>query len=410
MRRSIVSQHLPEVPDPCLRSLARLALIAVSMIGVPIAAAQESEADPPTGGERAVSLDDLLGANFATGRQASEPDFLESLGENLRLNFDFVSRVQTTSKRGEAAFVNAIGVDIRKVFSDDKGDIGTLLLQPYIVRRDNQYSRLFTMNNDGASIIELHDVYFNLTRYGRGQRNLKIGHFDVPFGLEPNVDTHFTLRQFIPLHEAGFKKDWGISLNGSPPAFDYEVSLTRGTGRDLNNHGHETYLAAGRIGTPAEKNFVFGLSALYGEVHDRHGTHRVDEAPPIGYRDREIEEWVRRWRVGGDATWILGQVALRSEFSGGQDFDQDIANLLGEVMWTMPNEAFSAYLQGVYLAQDGFLGWTEDIKSRLGLVWKINEDVTVSAQWTHEFETYINAERGPHSHEDSYTLQFRVRF
>ena len=73
------------------------------------------------------------------------------------------------------------------MFSDDEGDIGTLLLQLYVVRRDNQYSRFFRMNNDDAFVIELHDFYFNLTRFGRGRRNLKIGHFDVPFGLEPMV-------------------------------------------------------------------------------------------------------------------------------------------------------------------------------------------------------------------------------
>ncbi len=52
----------------------------------------------------------------------------------------------------------------------------------------------------------------------------------------------------------------------------------------------------------------------------------------------------------------------------------------------------------------------EDIKSRLGLVWNIDERITVSAQWIHEFETHVNVERGPHSHEDTYTLQFRMRF
>lgn len=410
MRRTIMPHHLVEVFDRSLRNLARPALVAVSIVGASIAAAQEPEAEPPTGAEHAVSLDDLLGADSAAEGEESKSDFLKSLGENLRLNFDFVSRVEITSKRGEAAFLNTVGVDIHKVFSDDEGDIGTLLLQLYVVRRDNQYSRFFRMNNDDAFVIELHDFYFNLTRFGRGQRNLKIGHFDVPFGLEPNEDTHFTLRQFIPLHDAGFKKDWGVSLNGSPPDFDYEVSLTRGTGRDLNDHGHDTYLVAGRIGTPADENFTVGLAAFYGEVHDRHGTHRVDEADPRGKGIRESEEWVRRWRVGGDATWILGQFTLRSEMSGGQDFDQDVANVLGEVMWTTPDEAFSAYLQGIYLGQDGFLGWSEDIKSRLGLVWNIDERITVSAQWIHEFQTHVNVERGPHSHEDSYTLQFRVRF
>lgn len=406
MSRIIVQHYPAEIIDRWLRGIGSLALIAATIVWTSIAAAQDSESETHTSEEHAVSLDDMLGDSINEG----ENGFLDSFDENLRFSFDFVSRVETTSKRGEAAFVNAIGLDIHKVFSDDEGDIGTLLMQPYIVRRDNQYSRLFVMNNDDAAIIELHDFYFNLTRYGRGQTNFKVGHFDVPFGLEPNVDTHFTLRQLIPLHDAGFKKDWGVSLNGTPPEFDYEISLSRGTGPDLNNHGHDTYLAAGRIGTPANENFTFGLSALYGEVHDRHGTHRVDEAPPAGYRDREIEEWVRRFRVGADATWILGQYTLRSEISGGQDFDQDVANMLGELMWTTPDEEFSAYIQGVYLAQDGFLGWTEDIKSRLGIVWKINETITVSAQWIHEFQTYINEERGPHSHEDSYTLQFRMRF
>ena len=222
MNRIIVQHHLAEISDRWLHNVGSQAMIAVSIAVASIAAAQDSKVKPPTGAEEAVSLDDLFTTDSAVKGEENGNGFLESFSDNLRLNFDYITRVETTSKRGEAAFINAIGLDIRKVFSDDEGDIGTLMMQPYIVRRDNQYSRLYVKNNDDAAVLELHDFYFNLTRYGRGQTNFKIGHFDVPFGLEPNVDTHFTLRQLIPLHDAGFKKDWGFSLNGTPPDFDYE--------------------------------------------------------------------------------------------------------------------------------------------------------------------------------------------
>ena len=36
------------------------------------------------------------------------------------------------------------------------------------------------------------------------------------------------------MQNLGMKKDWGVSLNGQMPTFDYEVSLTRGSGVELD--------------------------------------------------------------------------------------------------------------------------------------------------------------------------------
>ena len=77
--------------------------------------------------------------------------------------------------------------------------------------------------------------------------NLKIGHLDVPFGREPQTDTHFTIHQLIPFQNIGMKKDWGVSLNGSMPSFDYEISLTQGSGFEVTNAG-KNFAVAGRIG------------------------------------------------------------------------------------------------------------------------------------------------------------------
>lgn len=344
------------------------------------------------------------------GPGAGDAGFFHGLSKDLRLNFDLISRLEVTSRRGEVALVNAAGLDLHKTFSDESGNIGTMVLQPYVVRRDNQYSRLYDMNDDDAFVLELHASSFNLTRFGQGRTNLRVGHFDVPFGLEPLVDTHFTLQQYLTHHNVGFHMDWGAALNGALPEFDYEVAVTRGTGEDLNDRGHDTYLASGRIGTPSDRNTVLGLSALYGEVADRHGTHRVDEGNPVDEDFREREQWVRRWRVGADATHLVDVFALRGEASAGEDFDQAVWNLLGEVEWTAPDGALSTYVQGAYLAQNGWLGWDADVRMLIGLEWHITHVLSFSAQWTHEFETYFDVEGGAHSHEDTYTFQMRARF
>ncbi len=333
----------------------------------------------------------------------------DALGENMRVNVDVISRIGFTRRRSEPEFLNALGLDIHTVVSDSEGDIGTLLLQPYLVRRDNFFERTVTIDGNDAFIIELHDFYFNLTRWGRGRTNFKIGHFDVPFGLEPRTDTHFTLRRLIPLHDVGFKKDWGVSINGSPPAFDYEVSLTRGTGMDLTDLGRDPYLVAGRIGTPSEENRVMGLSAFYGEVIDNHGGHRVDEGDPRG-DVREPDGFVRRLRVGVDFSQIMGQFELKGELSGGRDFEQEVFNSILEVNWTSADGKLTAYLQGVYLGQDGHLGWDADARTRAGVLWGINSKWSVSAEWTHELYRYFQEVGGTHVPDDLFSFQIRMLF
>ena len=342
----------------------------------------------------------------------NKPTLFDSLQNNLRANIDVISRVQTTSRRGEAEALSAVGFDLRKVFSDEQGDIGTAVLQPYLVRKDNAYmmpTRMIDTQQDDAFSVQLHDFYFNITRWGRGRTNLKFGHFDVPFGIEPTVDTHFALRQYQAMHDAGFKKDWGAELTGELPNFDYAVSVTTGTGLDLTGLDKDPHLFAGRVGTPPDQNTIFGVSALYGDVIDDHGAHRVDEGDP---REpfRQIENMVRRWRLGLDTTHMMGQWTIRGEAAGGRDFDQTVINTVGEIEWTSNDEMFIAYLQGRYNAQDGFFGWDEDVQSRLGFKWQITGTLTLSSQWTHEFEHYASIEGGTHLPEDTYSVQLQLRF
>jgi hypothetical protein len=375
-----------------------------------LANAQESLDQPEESGEIELNLENTLPGSDSAEQESTS--FLESLTDNLRLDVDVFTRIQTTSRRKEFEALSAIGLDMRKVFSDDSGDIGTAVLQPYLIRKDNPYmmpTRMIETDQSDEFSVELHDFYFNYTRWGRGQTNVKIGHFDVPFGLDPLVDTHFTVRQYQAMHDAGFKKDWGVELNGALPKFDYAVSATTGTGMDFTGIRESPFLIAGRIGTPSDENTVYGVSGLYGEVIDDHGAHRVDESDPRG-DTRQERNIVRRWRVALDATHMQGQWTYRGEAAAGSDFDQTVFDSLGEIEWTHSDEMFSAYLQGRYNAQDGFDGWDEDIQSRLGVKWRLNNTLTLSAQWVHEFAHYAEEKGGTHLVEDTFTVQLRARF
>ena len=120
----------------------------------------------------------LLAAGLAMSPQASdEEDFTFDAGgeaeasdwltENLRVSIDLLTRFETTQERDQDGWLHALGLDIHKVISDDVGDIGTLLLQTYAVRRDSLPLPRH-VDEDHRWEFEAHDFYFNLTRFGQG--------------------------------------------------------------------------------------------------------------------------------------------------------------------------------------------------------------------------------------------------
>ena len=73
----------------------------------------------------------------------------------------------------------------------------------------------------------------------------------------------------------GIKADWGASINGVMPRFNYELSYTLGTGNEISDS--DGGLVAGRIGTRAGRFFRLGVSFLEGEqrslpCHEDSGT------------------------------------------------------------------------------------------------------------------------------------------
>ena len=403
------------------RLRARINVVKATLCAVTVAYASMAvadgprEADPPPN-EEVFTLEGLDNTSRdAESSTRAETSPWTTLTDNLRFNVDALSRVESTRRRGKASGLNAVGFDIHKVFSDSEADIGTLLLQPYLVRRDNALMIMPHVEDDDDWEIEFHQFYFNLTRWGRGRTNLRVGHFFLPYGLEPLNDTHFTVYQVLTMPNLGEKMDWGVSLNGALPLFDYEVSLTQGSGMEYTNVG-KNYAITGRIGTPSDRNFVLGLSGFYGQILDPHRLHRwhaglrppsrvdrvLGRTPGMGRGDDNL---IRRIRAGIDVTWIINQFTLKGEASVGRDFNQDVFNSLIELDWTSADQKFTVYLQGIYLGQRGHRGWDEDVIARLGALWNINEHWSVSGQYSQDLETL-----GSRPEDAIFTLQMRYRF
>ncbi len=135
------------------RGGARVASLLLALPGA--ATAQNDSGEPPTAPspsppppqEEVFTLDEGVSPLEPQAPQS----FWDSLGENLRVSIDVVGRISIDRQRGEPWSFMAAGLDIHKVFSDEKGDIGTMLLQPYVVRRDNTLGRAIEIDGDDSS-------------------------------------------------------------------------------------------------------------------------------------------------------------------------------------------------------------------------------------------------------------------
>ena len=221
--------------------------------------------------------------------------------------------------------------DVHKVFSHQTSDIGTLVFQPYIVRLNNVKNAPFNFDHGNDTQLTWRIANFNYTGLAQGKFNIRIGHFEVPFGLEYKEDTNGTLRQFTS-SDRGIKADWGVSLNGILPSLVYEISLTRGSGNEIVSKGNP-HLFAGRIGTPSDKNFISGISWFVGDILGENGV-------------------TQRKKIGLDTAFYYHQWQLMTEVSVGETADNNTLNGFAEVMWKNASENISTYVQIGYQNTD----------------------------------------------------------
>lgn len=323
----------------------------------------------------------LLSAPAAKADDSNTNNENSSAGffDNAIIKREIIFGATWSDEKNKITDMQSIGLEVLKRFSDKKGDWASLFVQ-------------FHVDTAAHWDYELHDAYFKYTGPYRGRFFLKVGHFDVPFGLETNVDTHMTLVQLMSMRNVGFKRDWGISAGGQLDDLDYEFALTRGMGKEYNERG-ENYLISGRIGTPADENFSIGLSALYGQVIDPMAVMRASKmgAPTtwFGRTEKPGDDIVRRHRVGADFIALSGPYTFKGEISYGKDINLEVINSILEVDYLFPDT--DGRLEGIAQIQKAYQeitasGSNNDIFMTLGLNYRLSHEITLRTIYKHDFQ------------------------
>jgi hypothetical protein len=326
----------------------------------------------------------LLLASVAVAAADTTPDGNPDHFDNLRWTVDLSARGSYMTDTDEWSGQYVLGLDLHKVFTGPSGDIGTLVFQPYLVRLDNNsYPPYFFDDGDDWELV-WRIANFNYTALARGRFNIRVGHFEVPFGLEQNIDTNGTLRQYT-FRDRGIKADWGASVNGVLTSTEYEIAVSRGSGNDIRSTG-DPYILSGRVGSRSDRNLIAGLSFLHGEILGSAGT-------------------TERTRVGLDVAWYRGLLEMLFEISAGEDDGTDTFNGLAELSLRNPMETLHGWLQLRHYQADTTSGWDIANSATLGLAWEPDRNWSLSSQWIEPVDQLTGRDEG-----SKFQLQIRYRF
>lgn len=303
--------------------------------------------------------------------------------DSSRWTIDASARGSRNTDTEKNAQTYALGLDFHKVFSDDSHDVGTLTFQPYLVKISNVARPPFTFDDGDDTELTWRIANFNYTALAQGKFNIRLGHFEIPYGLEYAEDTNGTLRQ-LTASDRGIKADWGISLNGILSYLEYEVALTRGSGNEIKSTDNP-HVFSGRIGSPSHRNLITGISWFKGDVLTRNGV-------------------VERERYGVDVSYFYYQWQFMLESSLGETQGNDTSHSFAEIAWMSPQEHWKSYLQLVY--QDIDVEQRNDFASYwiFGLRWQNDDGFDLSAQFKHDLNSASTIETAP-----DLSLQVRYR-
>lgn len=218
-------------------------------------------------------------------------------GGNLQVSGGADLRYGNIEIRKNEFEIEGLFLNLRKVFSDKKGD---RLIAVGQMDFDNNFEK-----------VRPYQIYLQY-KGPLGKWNIRMGHYILPFGLLSDYDTERLLLQTIEHLNLGIKLDTWIELLGFLGDFDYAISLSQGVGRNRLTDVDSNKLVIGKIGWRGE-DLTIGLSGLIGKVlTEENSTIRNDIGSNSLYKKR----------LGIDLTKYSGPLILRGEISIGEDNSQ----------------------------------------------------------------------------------------
>ena len=305
----------------------------------------------------------IAGAALVTASTLSAPSAaanpLDDLTTNARWSLDFAT-VRSEQIGGDGwSGRHAVGFDYRTVLGGPGGDAAVIVFQPYLLRLVNARQPNLTVEDPDEWELTWRIANVNLKVLDRGRLNIRIGHFEVPYGIEQNLDTNGTLRQFT-FADQGIKVDWGVTANGTIAGFEYETAYSLGAGNDVEQRDGSG-LVTGRIGTSSQRNLVAGFSFMEGHILTASGS-------------------TERRRIGIDLAWYRNNWETLAEISVGENDDRSIANTLVDIGWRTPLEDWLVYTQWRTSRLNADSGSERRQQYTLGVRWQRTRRFLVSAE------------------------------
>lgn len=223
------------------------------------------------------------------------------------------------------------------------------------------------MNPSGQSDL---DFYFMdtwaLFRVGGARNQFRIGHFNIPFGINPVMEPRGNFRMPLEAIDLGFKKDWGFSWQREAGGYDIEAGAFMGMGGDFHWR-RGSYLFAGRVGTPTFKEVEYGISFIAGDT------------PMTMGMDRMNDMMIRRIRGGMDAIYMYGtHMIFKGELSAGTDDGQTVMGALFSMDWIPPTyKRWNFGLQSTVLRKNRIGGTADWVSITLEATFSIADETFV---------------------------------
>ena len=253
--------------------------------------------------------------------------------------------------------IHGAEVNFKYIFQGESGDWAALVVQASYSPDFDFFSREFNYHYG--------DKYFVL-KGPRGQVNLKLGKFVVPFGNLQYYVSHLLILQPMFTRSLGTREDIGVEVGGYFKDYEYDLSFTNGRGD-------------GRISLKNEGLFIFRIGRTNGDL--RYGISGLIGGAPEGeymigmmMREEEKINYVHKNRLGFDIQYPYREFTLRGELIVGRDEKVNVGGF---------------YLGGDYELTPKILAslkmnyWDPNLKAKdyiidagLGLGYRINKYVT----------------------------------
>jgi len=235
---------------------------------------------------------------------------------------DLRTRTANTGRRG-GVWVNAAELDFQHPITAKGVPHGNVVLQ--LIAEDPAD---IAHGND-VQVGEAYLLYKLPLRDDVGTTSfIKLGQFQIPFGLLAVYDPHLKIVQPLYAQSLGLRTDWGAALSGTLYGYlQYDFALTTGSGpnhADVDPDRLVTF-RLGRSFSTRNGLLTVGGSLLSGRLPvtdpDASDPFAV-ELPPSGRSrpnrlDSQGERFTPKTRIGGDFTYVYKAITARGEAVAG---------------------------------------------------------------------------------------------